>query len=229
MSLVDQAVVLRMVTGLGDPVFLLSLAATVCVYLWVAGARDAAISWAESLIWCGALVVAAKLAFDTCGLETTALSMRSPSGHTALATTFYGCAAVLLARGRQRLLRFGIVLAAVLVISGVGASRVALGMHSAAEVLVGLVIGFAALALFLARMARNSWAAPPLRWIVALVTGLGLLTHGLHIDFEHAIAGVSQHLHTMAGLCTPEVRPVARQGALEQRRHALLAELGFLR
>jgi membrane-associated phospholipid phosphatase len=65
----------------------------------------------------------------------------SPSAHVSLSVTFYGCVAIILASQRRLTKRAGIIAAAILAVIAIGASRVALEMHTPEEVLFGGLVG----------------------------------------------------------------------------------------
>ena len=225
-SLIDELAALRLVTGFGDPVFLLSAAAALFLYLRRRRLRNVAFAWGGAIVLCGALSAAAKLGFQTCGGDVGGLQIRSPSGHAALAVIFYGGAAVLLGRGRPLLARCGIGLAAVLLIAGIAVSRVVLGMHSAAEVVSGGLIGLATLAVFATLTAQSRGAALPLGPAVVLVAVVGFVTWGLHVDVERVIAGISRRFQSVADLCMPDLRAAVRPGLREESAGPLLGRSG---
>jgi len=74
-----------------------------------------------------------------------------PSGHAANATLLYGClAALLVPQLRSRRARTAVVFIAVLAVGLVSCSRVALGAHRLTDVVAGVLLGIAWLALCLA-------------------------------------------------------------------------------
>jgi undecaprenyl-diphosphatase len=74
-----------------------------------------------------------------------------PSGHAANATLLYGClAALLMPHLASHGARLGIVGAAALAIGLVGCSRIVLGAHRLSDVVAGILLGLAWLALCLA-------------------------------------------------------------------------------
>ena len=85
-----------------------------------------------------------------------------PSGHAANATLLYGCVAVLLVPHlRSRGARIAFVLAAVLAAALVSCSRVALGAHRLSDVVAGMLLGIAWLALCLVLAGTLPGAHPP--------------------------------------------------------------------
>ena len=166
-------------TALGDAAFLLPASlALFFVLLWRAP-RVAAL-WAATLVVFLSLTVAAKLAFHGCGPR-----LRSPSGHTAFSALFYGCAALVLMAGLDRLTRWAIGIGAVALVAVISVSRLWLDVHSPEEVVAGLLIGGVGVAVF-------SWLRPPMERPVISVPVLGaglvllaLLVGGRHFGIEH--------------------------------------------
>ena len=111
------------------------------------------------------------------------VSPMSPSGHVAAGCMIYGGLWVLLLRGRVP----GLVVAAmpVALVAVIGVSRISLGAHTMAEVVIGAVVGL----LSVAMLAR--WAgAPPNRpvWpLLAAVSCTMFALHGVHMPAEQAI------------------------------------------
>lgn len=135
------------------------------------------------LVFGGTLIL--KLCFEACG-RLPGHSLYSPSGHTAGMTFVYGGAAVLFSRSPRACLAVasGVALSA-------GFARIALHVHSLAEVFVGASIGLLGV-LFLTLARKNelhtplgpTWLSRP---IVFLITGglvLTMLLHGLRSPVE---------------------------------------------
>ncbi|CAN5152723.1 hypothetical protein BH10PSE4_BH10PSE4_07030 [soil metagenome] len=73
--------------------------------------------------------------------STLMLSRGAPSGHAAITTLVYGCAAVIFLRaGKGGLAALGF-LGALVAIAGVGITRVTLQAHTLSDVLCGLMLG----------------------------------------------------------------------------------------
>ncbi len=145
-------------SDLGDPVLLLLAALAMFFYLWIDDdRRRMAGPWALSMGLCIGLVFSSKLLLHLFGrTELSPFRMFSPSGHVAIATTFYGNLGFLLARGRSR--QFSAILFAgtSLLIALLAASRMVLRLHSLPEIAIALAIGLAALGPFRAALARRS-------------------------------------------------------------------------
>jgi membrane-associated phospholipid phosphatase len=128
-------------TNFGDPFLTVPLAGAVT--LWLASAR----SWRALLTWIAcfsagaALVTASHFAYAAWGLEIASLNLTAVSGHTMLAsavypTTFALCASMARTRTALAAYLLGLVFAL-----AIGLSRMAIGAHTSAEVVVGWLVG----------------------------------------------------------------------------------------
>jgi membrane-associated phospholipid phosphatase len=103
-----------------------------------------------------AAALIAKLAFAACAGRYSLFGVESPSGHAALSVTFYGCVAALIATGRTAGRRWALCGAVGAPLLAIGASWVALEAHTTPEVVVGVSIGAASIALFNALRIRST-------------------------------------------------------------------------
>ncbi len=165
-DLADQAVVLPLMAAVG---------AMLAAGRWLRGAAG----WFAGVAATLAAVLALKLAATACGLWP-----QSPSGHTASAAVVVGGLWWVCGRGRGALVAAG--LAAVLI----GATRLALGLHSVADVLVGGLAGVAGAALVrrLAGPRPLAARAAPVLFAAALPL---LAMHGIHLGAEAVIRGIA--------------------------------------
>jgi undecaprenyl-diphosphatase len=89
-------------------------------------------------------------------------SMSFPSGHATQATAFYvALLLIFLASGRSRQMAPAAVLGMVLLIGGIAASRVYLGVHYPSDTIAGILLGAAWSALTCTLMLRRERAQPP--------------------------------------------------------------------
>ena len=141
---------MHLVTNLGDLAVLLPASLGLIAFLAWIGARENAAAYAAAAAVCVLAALLAKLGFAACGARYSTLGVESPSGHVAFSATFYGCLAVLFGAGRTFVNRLTLYASAAALVLLIGASRVALEAHTASEVVVGLMIGAATIALFAA-------------------------------------------------------------------------------
>jgi len=169
---------LRSLTDFADLAVLLPLALCVAAGLAVLGWRRGALAWCAAVGATLATMLLLKLAFLGCAANGAV----SPSGHTAAGTVVYGGLAALWLRRRLG------APAAALVAGGtaaavIGTTRIALGLHTGAEVLLGAAAGGAGVALLL----RLAGPAPDRLYgrrlvLVALPIVVGL--HGIRLPVE---------------------------------------------
>ncbi|THD43547.1 MAG: phosphatase PAP2 family protein [Bradyrhizobium sp.] len=170
---------MRALGGLGDIAFILPAAVALTIALILLGARREAGAFVSALVACAVLMTAEKLAFAVCGRAAVIPGIDSPSGHAALGSAFYGCCAALLAAGRPPVQRMALYALAVLLALAVAYGRVAAQAHTVAEVIVGLLTGAVATALFVVlRGPPRRLTAPP----VALTTLTPLILALLALD-----------------------------------------------
>jgi membrane-associated phospholipid phosphatase len=74
----------------------------------------------------------AKLALYTCGSNISLVELRSPSGHTSISVTFYGCSALMLSADKERRTRLLFVLGSGFIAVAIALSRVLLEAHTIA-------------------------------------------------------------------------------------------------
>jgi membrane-associated phospholipid phosphatase len=184
-------------TDFADQAVVLPLIATVALALGILGWHRGAVGWLAAVGASFTSVVVLKLGFLDCADTVGLPLLRSPSGHTAAAAVIVGGFAVLFGCGRLTTLA-----AAVLGAMVIGATRIALGMHSLPEVIVGGAVGVAGAVGFAFIAGRT----PRLRlqWVFAAVAIVALLLHGRHLDAEPRIRLVAFSLP----FCTADhVRP----------------------
>jgi membrane-associated phospholipid phosphatase len=173
---------MQFLTDFADQAVLVPLALVIGASLALGGAGRAALAWAATMGATLLLVLLLKLAFAACGPLPVADGLANPSGHTAAAAAVYGgLAALVLPFGRATA-----ILAALAAAALIGTSRVALGMHTVADMLAGLAIGTAGAAAFAHLAAR----LPPPRirpLALAACAGVALLLHGAHLQAEARI------------------------------------------
>lgn len=193
------------VTAFGDSGFLLP--AALWIAIWLASdrtTRDAAGHWVLLFGGCGFLVMLSKLAFLGWGIGSVRFDFTGFSGHTALATCLWPVVFWLAVQRAAPAFR----LAAVVVGSAwavfVGASRLALEVHSTAEVVTGAFLGLGASASFLWLHRGRTIPAPGPRWLaVGLAVPLVFFLVGRPAPTQGALEAIAAW---MAGIERPFTR-----------------------
>jgi membrane-associated phospholipid phosphatase len=193
---------MQAITNLGDSAILLPLSLIVAAAIWRFQSRLAAGWFLGAFALCATVMTLLKVAFLTCSHSWGTNDIVSPSGHASLSAAFYGSLALVAARQARPWQRPLIVAGASGLVAAVAASRVILGVHSPAEVAIGLSVGLAACALFAVQYLRRP--APPIRLVLlcALLAGAVLLMYGSHLHAEHVVRQIAPWLRRWAGLCT---------------------------
>ena len=168
---------MQFLTDFADLAMALPLALCVAAWLALSGWRRGAALWLAVLGGLLATMLVLKLAVLGCGPDDVGLA--SPSGHTATATFLYGGMAALALRPRLPGV-FALGLAAAVLF---GASRVALHVHSVADVLAGGAAGLLALLLFV-WVARAPDARLRPVFLLGACLPVALLLHGLRLTLE---------------------------------------------
>jgi membrane-associated phospholipid phosphatase len=190
------------ITDLGDSALLLPGSAFVFVTLWLVRARRRAIAWAVAIAFCGCTMVALKIGLVPCGKPWLGSDLANPSGHAALATTFYGSLALLALDGIASAAGRAILLtAAALAIVGIAVSRIAIGVHTSPEVAVGLMVGLLSVGLFAALRGRGPAPSLALPLIVLLLLGGAAALYGRRAGAEGLIRQLAVIFYRVTGFC----------------------------
>ena len=190
----------QVISDAGDSAVLIPLAAMLVALLWRYQGWKAALALLFALAACATMTIVLKLAFIACG-QTWHAGIASPSGHASMSAAVYGALGLVGARHASRWLQPPILLASWCLIIGVAVSRVFLGAHSYAEVVVGLLVGVTALALF----AWRYFSLRKLPMSLGLLAALSLITvlvfNGLQLPIEQLIHKVAYFGRASTGVC----------------------------
>ena len=170
-----------------DQAVVLPLTFAVALALALGGWRRGAAAWLVCIAATLAAVLLGKLLVCACG-PPLPLSLRSPSGHTAAAAVACGGLLALLAPPGRRALLLAVAGAAAAA-ALIGATRLALGVHSGSDVLVGGAVGIAGAA----GLSQLAGARPPgLRRVLPVGAALATMVvfHGVHLHAEDGILGI---------------------------------------
>lgn len=180
---------LHFVTDLGDQAVILPLLVAVGMVLLLAGWWRGALAWFVAVPSTLGAVLLAKLSTMACQELLPSVGLLSPSGHTASAAVVYGGVLALILGGPVAAAASAAGVALL-----VGFTRLALDVHTLADVIVGGLIGTAG-AVVLAIAAgprpalRRGWIGVAAAMLVVLV-----VFHGRHVYAEMHINRVSHQL-----------------------------------
>jgi membrane-associated phospholipid phosphatase len=164
----------------------------------------------------GATLVS-KLLLTACGGAIAIMHLNSPSGHASFATLFYGCLTLMVARGKHKALIVILALCTAVLLGAIGASRPWQGAHSWAEVIVGWLIGLAAVVLFYLQCRRHDPPPLPPGLLAVGFAAAILLVGGRHFTPEQHIGRVAQYASSALDICTG-----TRVTALQPRSETML-------
>jgi hypothetical protein len=189
------------VTDFGDSGLLLPLSAVFLIALRRYQPGRVVWGWVVALALCLCGMAAAKLVGGVCGHAVLSGIIVSPSGHTAFSTFFYGSLALVIARQAGALGGRLTIVAAILLVGAIAATRIGLHAHSKPEVLIGLLVGLAAVSLFRNRL----HGAPPARIITGPVIATALLVtmlaYGHRLQAEEVLKHVAAQFRHSSGVC----------------------------
>ncbi len=184
---------LPFLTDFADQAVVLPLILAVGLVLLLGGWRRGAAAWVVTAGATLGLMLALKLLGIACGPA----HLRTPSGHTAAAAMLAGSlAALVLARHRCTATALAALAAAALI----GALRIAAGVHTIPEVLLGGSVGIAG-AICFAWFAGPRPAALQLGRVVAVVIVVAAVFHGDRLRAEPRIWKAATWISHQFGVC----------------------------
>lgn len=187
--------VVTFLTDFADQAVVLPVVVVIAAALAAQGWRRGALAWLFAVGATFGTMLALKLVFLGCQVVFGPLSIHSPSGHTAAAALLGGGVAVL-ARARLAATAGAAVFAAVTI----GTTRVLLGAHSPAEVMLGGTTGVAGV-LLLWTLVGPRPAGLRIRWVLAAVVVVAALLHGTRMPAEVVIRRASAALAWIVPAC----------------------------
>lgn len=181
-----------LITRLGDSSLLAP--AAVFVFCWLLYRRETAKAglWAVLFGFSTALVVGSKLAFMGWGIGIPNLNFTGISGHSMMAGAVLPTLAAQLFTSRRASLASAALAAAVAVL--VGLSRLAINVHSPAEVYAGLALGLGTSAAFLGATRVSLPAFQPTLLLLVVALGLGQAVTGVRAPTHQLLERIAAHL-----------------------------------
>jgi membrane-associated phospholipid phosphatase len=198
------------ITDFGESSVLLPTAILASGWFWISHHRRLALVWLFTVGGCALSMMGFKLIFLTCGQYLLGEAVQTPSGHTALSTLFYGAAALTIERISPATARHrtAIFLGALGFALAIGVSRILVNAHTEGEVIIGLMVGSAWLAVFalLLRHGEREIEMPPLAVMLTLAVIYGGLLAvsmaGRHMNVEGVLRHVAWVIHHRLDVCT---------------------------
>ncbi len=180
-------------TDAGDSGVLLPMSLVCAATLWLFHSQRLAWLLLRSVILAGVVIAVLKVFFLSCGAHWQP-GLISPSGHACLSAVVYGTMGTVASAGRPALVRAAITALVALLIGAITISRVALGIHTWTEVIVGLSVGILAQLLFAWSFARMQPPRVDLKTFgVALMTTV-MVAFGIRIPAESFIRHIARHV-----------------------------------
>ena len=185
---------MRFITDFGDQAVILPLVVAVGLALLLQGWRRGATAWAVAVIATFFVMLVLKLVFLACS-ASIGTDIRTPSGHVAATALVTGGLAALLIRRHVIVLSLAAIAAFVIAVT-----RLALGLHSPAEVVIGALVGLtgAAALIKLAGPTPPALEAPRIGLMALAVVAV---FHGLHLPAEAHIRATALRAAFVLGVC----------------------------
>jgi len=184
-------------TDIADQAVILPLVLAITLALFAQGWRRGATAWAVAVCATFGVILALKVTFMACSTAFGTSEIQTPSGHVAAAAVVAGGFAALLLRGRIAALTLA-ALAAV----AIGITRLALGAHTAAEVLIGAGVGLLGAWVLLALAGRTPPGLNARRMLLMAVVVIAVF-HGQHLPAEARIRSTAERIARMLPVCQP--------------------------
>ena len=172
------------ITDCGDSAVTVPLALLVLIFLFAAGQRRLGLAWVLAIGGCAVTIGALKLAFGACGADIADGQIVSPSGHTAMSTVVYGSLALLAGTRLPRGQRRAVYAVAAAGIIGIALSRIVLHEHDLPEIVIGWIVGAAAVTVFATALGRQEAPPLPLGWLLLCGVILVGVLHGTRWKIE---------------------------------------------
>lgn len=187
------------ITDLGDLAVLLPLAGVTLVWLMATRSMRGAAWWLAGLALCIGGTALLKIYFFACRPIS---DLASPSGHSSFSTLVYGALAVIVAaeltKGWQRT---AAVAGSGGLIATIAVSRLVLGAHSLVEIMLGVGVGLASLALFTQGYLRHRPADASLTPLLVVTIVLVAVLHGRELRAEEFLHAISQYFRIGSIAC----------------------------
>jgi membrane-associated phospholipid phosphatase len=193
---------MHLISDFGDSGVLLPLSLILTVALWRYQSSRAAVYFLSAAGFCLTVIVSLKLILIACG-NAWGGGIVSPSGHTSMSATVYGVVGLVTARQAPYWQRPLIAFAMVAFVCCIALSRIVLGAHSIAEVVLGFLVGTAAVYLFARQYFRLGTRKINLLLVGTSFVLVLLLLHGTRLpveEFIRQLAAVGRtNLHACPG------------------------------
>lgn len=189
---------IKTITDFGDLAVLLPLVAVVTAWLVTIRQPRILLWWLVAVALCMSSTAALKIYFFVC---PPLVDLHSPSGHTSLSTLVYGALTLAVAMIVTGWKRIAVFAAGATFVAAIGVSRVAIHAHSLTEVLVGSLIGIAALALFAGQFWPRRPAEPRLQPMLIACIALMVMLNGQDLHAEGFLHTIGHYLNGAGMRC----------------------------
>lgn len=196
---------LEFLADFGDSAVLIAVVFSTAFYLLWCQHHNEALALVASLILAAGAIAGLKLILLSCGAGY--FDIYSPSGHAAMSISVYGVFGLILSSyfkswRRQLIIFFFFALGLIIAVS-----RVIMNLHSAGEVVLGIIVGIAIVAairlLLLKRSGSNMGGSRHFSAyiIMAIIVIAGLSLHGTRLPAEMFIQKTAGKIKSSLSFC----------------------------
>ena len=188
--------VIEAITDCGDLAILLPVAGVLTLWAALIGKAGLFKWWLLAVVFCIGGTGILKIYFFVC---PPLLDLHSPSGHTSLSMLVYGTLTLAAGSTTQDWRRWLVVVAGTIFVVSIAVSRIIMRAHSIPEVLLGSVLGSAALSLFVAAYLRNTPTKTYLAPLITISVMLAVLLNGHELRAEEVLHRIATYLNIASG------------------------------
>jgi membrane-associated phospholipid phosphatase len=182
------------ITLMGEPTLMIPLSLMIIFWLRSACGPKFGLWWGGLLLVIVAILASQKILYYAFGLSMESIELYSVSGHAAISLYVYGSLSVIIGRYIHPILRVLLWLCALALIGAIAISRLNIDAHRPSEIILGLIIGFVVLVVFLRFIWPRASSWLPI-WTLALPSLLIILVFYGHVfEFERIMRFIGRWL-----------------------------------
>jgi hypothetical protein len=197
----DTTTILTAASDLGDSAVITAISMVAAIQLAWSGYRRAALVLIVAMAAAAAAIGLLKVAVIGCGAGASVAGLKSPSGHAAMTAAVFGTLSFVVAGqigGWQRFIPPSI---AVVLIAGIAATRVLLGVHTVEDIAIGLATGTVVAILAIAVLRRTRVVRVRLGLLLLVVAATAALTDGIRAPTEQMVRFFAAFVSHNVPLC----------------------------
>ncbi len=192
----------HLVTDIGDSAVIAGITLAGMIYLLQSRCYRSATALAASFVGTGLLIGCAKLLFLGCNGHLADYDIHSPSGHTALSVAVFGTCTLLVSQKQARWRCYALGIVFLLFVTAIAMTRVMLGCHTVAEVVLGGLIGAVTLLSVYVFLKRSRDVPEYDRTVFAvLMISIMAALYSVHFPAENYIRLIAHYMKMHMPVC----------------------------